>query len=1287
MAYVVTQACIGNKHTSCVDVCPVEAFREGPEMLYIDPAVCIDCNACLTECPERAIFPQTAVPDEMRDFIQLNEEKAQIYPVIRESIGHDVAASPVAAFAGRFAVVGSGPSGFYAAEELLKQMPAAQVDMFERLPTPFGLVRYGVAPDHPRIKSVSASFERIAEHARFRFFGNVQIGQEVTRDDLVQRYDGVIYATGGAKSRELTIPGATLPNIFGSSVFVGWYNGHPDHRRLQVDLTEPSAVVIGIGNVALDIARMLVLDPDVLAKTDVADEALALFNTSKVEEVCLVARRGPAQAAFTPKELEQLMTIAGLQLIVDPLDLELDSETQAQLQLPEFSEVRQNMELLRQIAQRTPSLEAGSKAIRFIFNASPLQIDATHDGVKEMILVRNEMQRDERGRISAVATGQTFNLHAGLIVHAIGYQGDAVAGVPFDAQRGVISHVNGRISNGVVDTGSGEYAAGWIKRGASGVIGSNKHCASDTVGQMLLDLAGKNAGTDLQDIELLLKERQVNYIDFADWRLLDQHELEQGRIEGRARRKITDVNAMLKIIRDARAQREADENARAQLPVKTHFRTCTLCEAMCGVKIEYQGDKILSVAGDADDQHSQGHICPKGYSLQDLHNDPDRLKKPLHKVNGEWQPIEWDDAFDLVAERFVDIQARHGNDAIAGYWGNPTSHNLGLLLATGKFRKALGSRNLYTAASLDQMPHQVMSYLMFGHGQIFTIPDIDRTDYMLMLGANPAASNGSLMSSGDVLRRLQAIKERGGKLVLLDPRKTESAIYASEHHYIRPTTDALFLIGLIQHIVRERLFDPGHLLPLSDQWDQLTAMFEAYELDNISALCGIPASEIKRIAEEFAAAEKAVCYGRMGVSAQSFGTLNHWLMNVLNILTGNLDSPGGSMFTQPAVNMAIKPSTAGSFNQYQSRVSGLPEFNREFPTTVMAEEMLVPGEGQIKAFICMAGNPVLSAPNGRQLDAALEQLEFVVSVDFYLNETSRHADLILPPTGPLEHEQYDLVFNLLAVRNVAKFAEPLFESPEDSRSDWDIMQGITKRITRLKQGGDPVPGKPEIDPVGMVDFGLRSGPYGEKFSAYINGEPVEQEQGLSLKVLKQFPHGLDLGPMQSCLPEYLFTRDKKINLIPPPVLEDLQRLDTFFDSAVSESEADAQPLILIGRRDLRTNNSWMHNSKRLVKGKDRCALLMHPQDAAGRGIKDRDRVTVSSRVGELEVDVRLSEDLMPGVVSLPHGWGHNREGIALQVAQSNPGVSVNDLTDDQLYDRFTGNAALNGVPVRISAVG
>lgn len=1326
MAYVVTQACVSSKLTKCVDVCPVDAFREGPEMLYIDPAVCIDCNACLSECPVRAIYPDIAVPASMQNYIELNAANAKRYPVLSESRdaegegnGHVNRRSTTKTTNAeniqrtrRYAIVGSGPSGFYATDEILKQTSDAAVDIFERLPTPYGLVRYGVAPDHPKIKSVTSGFEKIAQSSRVRFFGNVDIGKDLQRKDLLAHYDAVIYTTGGSNSRELDVPGVDAGNIWGAAALVGWYNGHPDCKNLSIDLTVENAVVVGIGNVALDIARILTMPIAQLEKTDIADYALEALRQSKIKEVIILARRGPVQAAFTAKELRQLLDMPDINIIVDADDLLLDAASQAALDDPLNLEAQQNIALLHEAAIRK---NTGDRTIRLVFKVSPLSFGTTGECVSNINCVINTLQTNARGQIAAYASDQVRRFDAGLVVNATGYRGVPIEDLPFDRKRAVISNENGRILFAEGESAAGdttseknigrEYVAGWIKRGASGVIGSNKQCAVESVNLMLQDQRIRSPIFDqnLLDISDLLKTRGCDFIDFNGWLALDAHEQTQGKLHTRPRRKEVDVVRMLEIARSTRVPEVISTDSVAtekiapvshttvgrNLNTKTHFRTCSLCEAMCGIKIEYQDDKILSIAGDPDDPHSRGHICPKGYALQDLHNDPDRLRVPMKRVGEHWIPIGWDEALQEVASRLVEVQHNHGNNAVAAYWGNPTAHNLGILLTLEGFRRALKTRNLFSASSLDQMPHQFASYFMFGHSQLITIPDIDRTDYLLMLGANPAASNGSLMSAGAVLERLQSITHRGGKIVLIDPRRTETAMYASEHQFIQPGTDALFLLGLIQVIIQRRLTKPGRLIAIAKGWEQLSALIDVMPLSKIAEITGVLQRDIERIAVEFAAADKAICYGRMGMSTQEFGALNHWLMQLINILTGNLDRPGGMMFTTPAVDI-VKMSGRGGFDRYRSRVRQRPEFSREFPTAIMAEEMLTPGKDQVRAFVSVAGNPVLSSPNGKQLEQGLAQLDFMVSIDFYLNETSRHAHIILPPTGPLEHEQFDLVFNLLAVRNVAKYAEPLFSPAEGAKSDWEIFSELIQRIEKLKstkfsflKKAKRVAISPVVDrmtPQHILDLGLRLGPYGDGMNPLTILNPF-RKNGLALSTLKKHSHGMDLGSLRQSLPQRLFTRDKKIDLVPVVFVDDLKRLRQRFQ------ENSLPPLVLIGRRDLRSNNSWMHNSFRLVKGKDRCALYINPDDAQKHGVADREQVRLISARGEVVATVKITHDIKPGVVSLPHGWGHHRDGMKIGTAQAHAGISINDLTDDLLLDDLSGNAVLNGVPVRLERLG
>ncbi|MDB5973764.1 MAG: molybdopterin oxidoreductase family protein [Nevskia sp.] len=710
------------------------------------------------------------------------------------------------------------------------------------------------------------------------------------------------------------------------------------------------------------------------------------------------------------------------------------------------------------------------------------------------------------------------------------------------------------------------------------------------------------------------------------------------------------------------------ERATETTPERTHFRACNLCEAICGLEIRVRGTEILSIRGDDADPLSRGHICPKAVALKDIHQDPDRLRKPMRRTADGWEEISWDAALDLAAERLVAISQEHGAASIAAYYGNPNVHNYGSMTHGSRALAPLKTRNRYSATSVDQLPHQLLAYWMYGHQLLLPIADIDRCDYFLVLGANPMASNGSLMTVPDFRARLKALQARGGRMVLLDPRRTETAEVADAHHFIRPGTDAAFLLGLLKTIFDEGLAQPGKLAPFADGIEAAAQAIGAFEVEALSVHCGIPAETIRRIAREFAAAKCAAAYGRIGVSIQRWGTLSQWLIQLLNIVTGNLDREGGVLFPQPAVDMIDSPaSKPGHFASWKSRVRGLPEFAGELPVAALAEEILTPGEGQIRALLTSAGNPVLSTPNGAQLDRALDSLEFMVSVDIYLNETTRHADLILPPTSALEHDHYDLIFHVFAVRNTARYSEPLFDKPEGALHDWEIFEGLGARIAqRLGVKHQPSPRPDQI-----IDMGLRSGPYGG-----MRKHPLD----LSLTKLKQQPSGIDLGPLLPSLPQRLQHADKRIRCTPPEVLAELES----FASELPEALVDGA-LSLIGRRHLRSNNSWMHNSARLVKGPTRHQLLMHPQDLAARGLLDGSAVRIRSRAGEVVVKVESSDEVMPGVVSLPHGWGHDRSGTRMGVAQAHAGASNNDLTDETYLDRLSGNAALNGVPVTVEA--
>jgi len=714
------------------------------------------------------------------------------------------------------------------------------------------------------------------------------------------------------------------------------------------------------------------------------------------------------------------------------------------------------------------------------------------------------------------------------------------------------------------------------------------------------------------------------------------------------------------------------------------------------------------VRGDAEDVFSKGFLCPKATGLEHLSADPDRLRAPLVRgPDGELAEATWDEAFRVIDQRLSPILAEHGRDAVAAYVGNPNAHNLSALTYGPVFLKALASRNVFTASSVDQMPKHVSSGLMFGTPLSIPVPDVDRTDHLLILGANPLVSNGSLLTAPDMRGRLRRIRERGGRVVVVDPRRTRTAEVADEHHFIRPGHDAHLLMAMAQVLFEEGLADVGALAGHLEGLDEVQALVAGFTPEAVAPACGIGAEQIRRLARELAGAERAAVYGRIGTTTQTFGTLTSWLVDVLNVLTGNLDREGGAMFTRAAAgqrNSVGRPGQGRGFaiDRWQTRVRGLPEALGELPVSALAEEIDTPGEGRIRALVTMAGNPLVSTPNSDRLQRAVEGLDFMLSIDIYVNETTRHADVVLPAPGPLEKSQYDLALYQLAARNVANFSPAILESelpaewrtlarltgvvsgqgPEVDVDSVDAMvigamiqREVGDQHSRIA-GRDPAEILAELEPrrgpERMLDLLLRVGAYGDAFG--------DDPEGLTLAVLEENPHGVDLGPLEPRIPDVLRTASGKVELAPQAIVADVPRL--------RESLAAAAPeMVLVGRRQLRSNNSWMHNLEPLVKGKERCTAQLHPDDAERLGLAEGAAAVLRSAAGRVEAPVEITDSVMPGVVSLPHGWGHDQPGMRMAVAGAHHGVNSNVLSDESAVEPVSGNAVLNGIPVEVSAAG
>lgn len=736
---------------------------------------------------------------------------------------------------------------------------------------------------------------------------------------------------------------------------------------------------------------------------------------------------------------------------------------------------------------------------------------------------------------------------------------------------------------------------------------------------------------------------------------------------------------------------------------RTALRICPLCEATCGLSLTVEGARVTGARGDADDVFSQGFICPKGASFGEIDADPDRLTTPLVRRDGTLVPATWDEAFDLIAARLPALVEEHGPNAVGVVLGNPNVHTMAGALYPPALLGALRTRNLFTASTLDQMPKHVSSGLLFGDPFAIPVPDLDRTDHLLLLGANPLESNGSLCTAPDFPGKLRALRRRGGSLTVVDPRRTRTAKLADRHVAIRPGTDALLLAAIAQVLFAEQLTALGALEAQVEGVAEVAHAIGEFTPEAVGPVCDVEPDAIRDIARELAAAPTAAVYGRIGSCTVEHGTLASWLVDVLNVLTGNLDRPGGALFPLSATDRAPRPAGPGkgfSLGRWHSRVGGHPEVKSELPLAALAEEIETPGEGRIRALIASAANPVLSAPDGDRLDRALAGLDFMVSIDPYLNETSLHADVVLPPPPPAQSAHFDFAFNGFAVRNQVRYTRPAVPLAEGRMDECEIHARLVLAVSGL-HGAEPAAvdamvvertlAKAVADPHSPVhgrdatvlaarltgaggperrlDLMLRLGPYGDGFGA--------DPEGLTLERVLAHPHGIDLGELKPRLPQVLRTRTGRIELLPAPVAADLPRLRAALDERPAA-------LVLVGRRHLRSNNSWLHNIPALSGGSNRCTLQIHPEDAARLGLAEGAEVRITAEGGAVAAPVEITDSVRRGVVSLPHGWGHSRPGSRLAVAADRPGVNVNQLLDGSRFDPLSGTAVLNGFPVELA---
>ncbi len=710
----------------------------------------------------------------------------------------------------------------------------------------------------------------------------------------------------------------------------------------------------------------------------------------------------------------------------------------------------------------------------------------------------------------------------------------------------------------------------------------------------------------------------------------------------------------------------------------TKYRTCHLCEAMCGLTIQVKDNQVISIEGHKEDIYSRGHICPKGIALKDLHNDPNRLKQPVKKTSSGWQTISWEEAFDTVEQEFKKIRKKYGNNAIGTYTGNPTVHNTGTAITLYDTINAINTKNRYASHSLDSVPVFLVNQMMFGHAMMAPIPDIDHLDYMLIIGANPLASNGSFMSTPDIKGKIKKIQKKGGKVVVIDPRKTETAEKASEHYFIHPEKDVLLLLSIINELIKRNAVRSSKALKLSNHFQELKVMVRPYTIRKVAPITGMSEKQIAHIVDDLTKYPHPIVYGRLGVNTQSYGTLCQWLITSINILLGQLDEKGGLMFTLPAIDYVTLMAHESKMFRYSSRVKSYKEIVGEFPTATIPDEILTKGKDQIRGFITIAGNPARSAPNSELMEKALADLEFMLAIDMYINETTKYADIILPPAVGLETMHYSFVLHMIATRNTAKFSPAPLSISEEQRYDWQIMGELQRRLfsgnifQRIKSNL-----MSRIHPKTKLDLALKTGPYG------VWGGRFLRKDGLSLKRLEKSTGGIDLSPLTPVLPKRLFTRNKRIELMPELFVREMEKVQELLASKTDGEYS----LKLIGRRHLRSNNSWMHNLPVLEGGSRKCTVMIHKDDAKRRDIQPEETVEVYSEFGAIQIEAEITQDIIPGTISIPHGWGHYGEGIKMDQAQRNAGANINLLMNHDRLDPLSYNMAFNGHPVEIRKVG
>lgn len=738
------------------------------------------------------------------------------------------------------------------------------------------------------------------------------------------------------------------------------------------------------------------------------------------------------------------------------------------------------------------------------------------------------------------------------------------------------------------------------------------------------------------------------------------------------------------------AGRKERINMNKPLPVETKPTFCRICEPACGLKVTTQGNRVLKIEADEDNVVTRGFVCSKGIRFKDVHESPDRLRHPIKRVGDRWERISWEQAFQEIGEKVKGIRSRHGGESFAMYMGNPAGFSGTHPVFCQAFLAGLGSKHFYTPGSQDCNNKFAASQRMYGSPFVQPIPDFDNVDCFIIVGSNPAISHMSFINAARPVERLKALEEKGGKVYFVNPRRTESARRVGEQVFIRPGTDIWFLLAFLNELIASGGVQPSVVDKYMKGFDAVEQLVQPWTPERAERVTGIPAATLRAMVSRYSNAKGGALYCSTGVNQAQHSTLAYWILNVINCVSGNLDRRGGMLVSRGLVDL---PKIAKKFGYGdrtdRSRIGNFASVLDSFPAGILPDEIFTPGRGQVKALFVSAGNPVLSCANGTRMEKAIKQLELVVCIDLFRNETGNLADYVLPGLTWLERPDIPVGAAGLQTVPYIQWTDAMVQPDGEQQDEWWIYTELA-RACGVRLFGDKSFGGMLAHYYFMANRYVQKLPLLGNLLAF---DPAHMQSAMLLGSLRVKPAQMRSNPgailLKPNLPKdflgsRVLTEDGKVDLAPAEYIEGAKMLESDFEREIAQRDQ----LRLISKRERFGHNSWMHNVQEFVFRNNTNFVYMHPDDAERCGLKDRELAEVRSATGNVTLPVKLTDDMMPRAIALPHGWGHQRAD-GLSVASRTTGVNANLLAPDgpASLERFAGMALMNGIPVEVRRAG